>query len=69
MKVVDAIWFTQMQGPVIGIVKTSNAFKSGFKYYIGTGEGFSEKDDSLKIAMTGAKVHPEFISKFLEDLK
>lgn len=55
LKVQDAIWYTQMGGPVVGIVKCVDVHTKEEKCFIGTGEGFDERTDALNIAAMGAK--------------
>jgi len=67
MKILDSIWFTQMGGKLIGIVKVDVEYE-GIKYYIGTCDGVDKKIDEKHITETGAKFPKEaaevlFLSK------
>ena len=52
MKVYNAIWFTQLRGPIIGLVTCNNGYED--KAYIGTAEGENEEQDINHILATGA---------------
>ena len=69
--IIDVSWFTPMQGSIVGIVRGVN--DSGKeKYYIGTGDGFSESADALRIARYGARFYPgmEYANeRAIEELK
>lgn len=53
MKIKGSIWFTAMNGPIIGIVLVDTCNEE--KAYIGTGAGVSEKEDELSINKYGAR--------------
>lgn len=57
MKITNAIWFTQMGGPLIGIVIGEDSHSGEKKVYIGTASGIDEEEDSKHIASRGAKFH------------
>ena len=57
LKVLDAVWYTQMGGPVIGIVMCEEIATGNKKSYIGTGDGISAESDARSIAMYGAKFY------------
>lgn len=63
MKILDSIWFTQMGGTLIGIVKTQNEVGE-IKYYIGSCLGDCQETDEKHIAERGAKF-PEEAGKVL----
>jgi hypothetical protein len=63
MKVLDSVWFTQMGGTLIGIIKTENEIGE-IKYYIGSVLGDDIKADEEYIASRGAKF-PERVGKVL----
>jgi hypothetical protein len=63
MKILGSIWFTQMGGTLIGIVKTENSVRE-IKYYVGSCFGDDQKSDEIHIAETGAKF-PEAAGKIL----
>lgn len=54
MKILDSVWFTQMGGTLIGIVKVQNEAEE-IKYYIGSCFGDSQEDDEKHIAERGAR--------------
>ena len=69
MKIIDAIWFTEMgSSKPIGIVfgETNIGEREA---YIGTGEGFNQILDSIKIAKTGAKFHHTMLAQIVRYLK
>jgi len=53
MKPLDAIWFTPMMGPIIGIVAVKD--EEIVKYFIGTASGHDELADEQHIAQYGAR--------------
>ncbi len=62
MKVLDSIWFHQMGGALIGIVKVQTEYE-GIKYFIGTASGVDEEEDAKHIAETGGKFPIEAAEK------
>lgn len=65
MKIIDAIWFTEMMSTTsLGIVKCENDVGE-IKYYIGTGYGNDIDEDIYKIMQGGAKCHPALVGRFL----
>ena len=53
MKPLDAIWFTPMVGPIIGIVAVKE--EDLVHYFIGTAAGHDELADENHIAQYGAR--------------
>jgi hypothetical protein len=66
-KIIDAIWFTQLNG-CIGIVLTEDEVTKMRKAYIGTGRGNDEGSDAKIIQMHGGKVSPVLFKKIYEYL-
>jgi hypothetical protein len=56
----DVVWFTDMEGHCIGLVKGQSE-TGETKYYIGVGSGSNERLDTLLIAETGARFSPKII--------
>ena len=69
MKIIDAIWFTEMgsQRP-IGIVIGEDEHTGKKKAYIGTAFGNDKGADAAHIAATGAKLHPIIAMKIATTL-
>jgi len=53
-KVLDAMWFSPLNGACIGIVAVETEF-DGLCFYIGMGAGVDEATDAQHIARTGAR--------------
>lgn len=64
MKILDSVWFTQMGGTLIGIVKVQNEVGE-IKYYIGSCFGDSPKEDEKHIAERGARFPSEAGEKLM----
>lgn len=67
MKIVDAMWFTQMGAEgILGIVKVERSHGGGFEFFIGTAGGDHEESDAQHIAATGAVFNPNNFAAFAE---
>lgn len=64
MKILDSFWFSQMAGPIIGIVKIETD-RNEIKYYIGNGAGEDKEKDEISIAQYGAKFPEEAFNKLI----
>lgn len=60
IEILDSVWFG-----TIGIVKIDTGFET--KWYIGKGEGISQKDDEEFIASYGTPFYPKMLSLFFMD--
>ena len=69
MKIVDAIWFTEMSSiRPIGIVISVDEQTGNTKAYIGTAIGNDEGVDALHIVTTGATLHPRIVKNIFQRL-
>jgi len=67
MKIIDAMWFTQMASTgTIGLVVVEDEITGERKSYIGSASGLDATTDAEHIAQTGAKFYPSIINDFLE---
>lgn len=64
MKILDSVWFTQMGGTLIGIVKVQNEVGE-IKYYIGSCLGDDQEKDEKHIAERGARFPSEAGQKLM----
>lgn len=55
MKILNTLWFTQLGGPLIGVVDVDFEDGEGVQSYIGTGNGWDEQADAKHIALCGAR--------------
>lgn len=53
-KILDAVWFTEMGGRLIGIVSVQTKY-DGIVFYIGTAIGMDEEEDKVRIMERGAR--------------
>ena len=53
MMIKGSVWFTSINGPIIGIILVDTGYEE--KAYIGTGLGIDEKLDEIGISKYGAK--------------
>ena len=69
MKILDAIWFTQMDSTkCIGIILGVDDITGEEKAFIGIGKGVSEEDDVTHISEWGSKFPKEIASRILSFL-
>lgn len=63
MKIINAIWFSALDGKCIGIVYGKDEITGEEKSYIGIGFGVDEEEDKKYIAENGAKFPIEAAKK------
>ena len=70
MEVQDAIWFGYLGCNTFGIIKAKDTLTNNINFYIGAGQGLSEKEDIHNIMAYGTKYTQEqfieFFKRFLE---
>jgi len=63
MKIKGSVWFSPLNGKIIGIVLVDNGYEE--KAYIGNGIGLDQEQDEKMIAKTGAKFPLELAKKLI----
>ncbi len=57
MKIINSIWFTDIEGTTVGIVIGEDEHTGKYKAYIGKGSGFNERADAEHIVAQGSRFH------------
>lgn len=68
MKVIDAIWFTDVEG-VVGVVVAEDPLTTERSAYIGIGTGFDERVDTEHIIDWGGKLSLDTLQKVMGQLE
>lgn len=68
MKIINATWFAEGNGSLIGIVTGEDEHTGAKKAYIGTARGRDEEQDTQHIVINGAKFHIETAERLVDYL-
>ncbi|MCK5016748.1 MAG: hypothetical protein KAS32_06705 [Candidatus Peribacteraceae bacterium] len=65
LEIIGNTWFSQMNGPTVGIVLCRDTVTQEEKAYIGTASGASEETDVERITMYGGKFKADIARKLI----